>query len=408
MITHNSKKNLVIQRHLFSRPQIRESFDRCNNSKKALKNYQLNRKNAIKIRFNWNIMKSFEKSLYTDKTSINPRYSNYRQSFRKPFISKKYFRRNIDTLSLESLRDLKNHVLEENDQKKWKSADDFFLNFNIKPSSENIFSNEIQSQYKLKSLCKFDEKLHRNKESKEILIPVNENKNKPFEESMKKSESFEKLKKNKESYHNFNQIISGIFPSSQINLELIEEEKEVDFSEISKNELDLSKKKTVTLSPLIEKRENHHLKKKSEEIIESFLFEEENKDKDPFCEKINGKDSEEEFFGRRIDKTKTFSTRKSEFSPYLKQEKKPILKLKSKTSIGKKNEDKKQLFDYEFEIMRDFKKYFSEGNFKNVQKRMGINKENVSKSFTFRGKRNSNIKSNKRREFTKIKGEVKL
>jgi len=126
LITHNSKKSQAIQRLNYSKPQLRQVFVRKGDRNKyALKNFQRNRLGSFKIRFNGTVMRTFERSICPHELPLSFKDNLDQVMFDYQNKKKAALKNTIDSLSLQSFRDLADHLSCEQDFviKRWKSAE---------------------------------------------------------------------------------------------------------------------------------------------------------------------------------------------------------------------------------------------------------------------------------------------
>ena len=376
LINYNPNKSIVIQRLTYSKPQERVFFNRIKT--RNLVNYKKIKVNAFRIRFNPSLMKTFEKSIdHFQKSDINkeiPKRPNRIKNTRTIIRSD----------SLQSYRDIikpkniKNVIKKE---RNCVSLENFEI---LNENSAALVGDRKFSEGDLSIPKNLDEKIKKTKSSKDFISSCNlqevvmqeieENPVRSYDKLLLDEFLFEDPK----SLINLNKISYENFPKSKEKLQKTEDimcsigrgksEDKLQLNSFnSPRDPEERSYKRKTMTPKKSSVESKHKFSFHKEIddtsLESKKFKARSRRKVSTLQKISKEF--EEHFGHEHKKQQTSKNMES------------IQRIKSRnfsTKIDIKKELENQidfkskgLFDYDFDLMRNFKNYFVDSNFENIQ-----------------------------------------
>lgn len=334
LTTYAAKKSILIDRVNLSKPQIREPFQRKKKIGRNLisdvKSIRKNKIGVLKIRLNSKIMDKFHSSL----GSKNPDSKDHLEHERDLFWNTKnhlFSNQNINTISLQSFRDLSGHQsFKQKTLKRWKSFE--------------IIKN--QSNKSIKNTEKVDSTLGAIPSIKHLGNPKSPSSENEMRISEKMSSNNEKDRKSEKAniimQENSEEGEKNSYYHQSLNFDK-------EFPKTKKDILSSTTHKTRKLEEFESNPNNFEGKTHSNFDLRKF---------DSFCSKTSSTS-----FQRKLKAQKT------NFRPHQK-ESLTTFKLTKLTSHQLKKQEREKnndnLFDYEFENSGSFNCYFLEGNCKTV------------------------------------------
>ena len=331
-----------MRRLLYSRPQTRQPFVRQKtlNYRRSSKNKKMMTRSAIKIRFNGSIMQTFENFQSSTVKEVLSEESSQQ-------LNKFSNRKTFESLSLQSLRDLRPDSPIE---KPIKSADDFMQSHSM---NERLINNEFDMK-----------KIH--------LKPISRDRPKERKES-----SLEEVK-GEDVGRRLKRPLSKILRNTYSNLD-----------EAFDEEINLFHDPFLKKPDLIHGRGG----RKKTTLLE-------------FTGK--GKHGSKLYSSKKLHtlNSKALSTSTEDnmlVSNEIRRKKRSDSRLSSNSKTKGKN-TKNQFYDYDFEKICDFKNYFSQGNYSNLERKM---RKSVSPLRATSSARSS-VWSRRRQQVGRVKLDFKI
>ena len=388
LVTFQPKKKQIIAKIVFSRPQSRKKVNirEIRSKTNTLANFTRNWKAAFRLRFNSRIMSDFNEKLLLANKNEDLSQENLDQSDERlekneriQLQKKRRFGKTfIQSQSLESFRDLIDQKFLDLNAREWKSEEEL-PNLNRKNNENQMNSVENQQidnemDYIPSSSSNFLNNFMRIRKSKDFSGFSIENQ----KELAQIGASDDQLLINEllvELNHSENNLsksnISGDLNKIVSSIEVFDYDKEKDLNKLEKKTMNFLSKQRADEKKIFNSCENIILNAKDKGLNERNPFKRTTLETNLMKKrKVNYKINNDDSISFERKKTKKFT-----FKPDLffnkrnpaKQKKNSASSLKLKESPDKKK--KLALYDPEFDEIKEYTKYFPEGNFKSILKK---------------------------------------